>query len=92
MIASPTAGEPRTPSSVATVPSFIEAFSWSVGSSQWSMSTAPKAFAYSRARRITRALATGRPSSEKATQPASRRSPSSAISSPFWPRVIAPIG
>jgi hypothetical protein len=41
---------------------------------------------------MTRALATGRPSSENATQPASRRSPNSAISSPFWPRVIAPIG
>ena len=39
-----------------------------------------------------RALATGRPSSESATQPASRRSPYSDISSPREPRVMAPMG
>ena len=92
MIASPAAGAPRSPSSVATGPSFMQAASASVGSSQWSITTRPKPFAYSSARRIMRALATGLPSSETATQPASRRSPSSASSSPFWPRVIAPIG
>ena len=41
---------------------------------------------------MTRALATGLPSSENATQPASFRSPNSESSSPFWPRVMAPIG
>ena len=92
MIASPAAGAPRSPSSVATGPSFMHAFSASVGSSQWSISTRPKVRAYSSARRIMRALATGLPSSENATQPASCRSPNSASSSPFWPRVMAPIG
>ena len=42
--------------------------------------------------RISLLLATGRPSSETATQPASRRSPYSDRSSPFEPRVMAPIG
>ena len=83
---------PRRPSSVATGPSFMHAFSASVGSSQWSISARSKACAYSRARRIMRALATGLPSSENATQPASCRSPYSASSSPLWPRVMAPIG
>ena len=92
MMASPAAGWPRRPSTVETGPSFMQAFSARVGSSQWSMTARSKAFAYSRARRMTRALATGRPSSETATQPASLRSPYSASSSPFWPRVMAPIG
>ena len=63
-----------------------------MGSSQWSMTGRSKACAYSSARRIIRALATGRPSSETATQPASRRSPYSARSSPREPRVMAPMG
>ncbi len=92
MIASPAPGAPRSPSIVATGPSFMDAPWASVGSSQWSITVRSKAFAYSRARRIMRALAIGRPSSETATQPASRRSPYSASSSPFDPRVMAPMG
>ncbi len=92
IIASPADGAPRRPSSVATGPSFMHAPSCSVGSSQWSITTSSQPFAYSSARRIMRALATGLPSSETATQPASRRSPSSASCSPCCPRVIAPIG
>ena len=92
MIASPAAGAPRSPSFVETAPSFMQACSASVGSSQWSITTRPKPRAYSSARRITRALATGLPSSDTATQPASCRSPYSASSTPCWPRVIAPIG
>ncbi len=48
--------------------------------------------AYSSARRISSAVATGRPSSEKATQPAAFCSPSSASWSPFDPIDTAPIG
>ena len=85
-------GQPRSPSSVDTGPSFIGAFSVRLGSSQWSITVSANACAYSSARRMTRALATGRPSSETATQPASRRSPYSASSWPRDPRVMAPIG
>ncbi len=92
MMASPAAGWPRSPSTVETGPSFMHAFSARVGSSQWSMIARSKAFAYSSARRITRALATGLPSSENATQPASFKSPYSESSSPICPRVMAPIG
>ena len=48
--------------------------------------------AYSSARRISSAVATGLPSSEIATQPASRRSAISARLSPFMPFDTAPIG
>jgi len=48
--------------------------------------------AYSSARRINSALATGRPSSVKATQPAAFCAPSSDICSPREPIDTAPIG
>jgi hypothetical protein len=48
--------------------------------------------AYSSARRIRSAVATGRPSSVNATHPAAFCSPSSASCSPFDPRDTAPIG
>ena len=38
------------------------------------------------------AVATGRPSSDSATQPAWRSSPMSASCSPAWPRETAPMG
>src|SRR5438552_1429231 len=48
--------------------------------------------AYSSARRISIAVATGRPSSLIAAHPACRSSPISASCSPFCPRDTAPIG
>ncbi len=48
--------------------------------------------AYSSARRMSSAFITGRPSSETATQPASRSSPISASDSPLSPFEIAPTG
>src|SRR3989442_1666961 len=52
----------------------------------------PNIDAYSSARRISSAVATGRPSSERATQPAPFSSAMSASSSPREPRETAPIG
>src|SRR2546425_933927 len=56
------------------------------------MISMPNIEAYSSARRISRAVATGRPSSESATQPAAFSSAMSASSSPREPRDTAPIG
>ena len=56
------------------------------------MTGMPNIDAYSSARRISSAVATGRPSSVIATQPAARRSPISVSCSPFEPIDTAPIG
>ena len=61
------------------------------GSSQWSMTGSPKGFKYRSADFISAALATGAPSSETPTTPASANSPRSAKSFPRRPRVTAPI-
>ena len=83
---------PRSPSCEAWKPSCATPSPFSVGSSQWSMTGMPNMPAYSSARRISSAVATGRPSSETATQPASRRSAISASCSPFEPCDTAPMG
>ena len=61
------------------------------GSSQWSMTGAMSA-AYSMARRKISVSATGSPSLEKATQPASASSAMGASSRPRSPTVSAPMG
>ena len=85
-------GMPRSPSCEALNPSWATPSPTSVLSSQWSMTGSPSIPAYSRARRISSAVATGRPSSENATQPASRMSAISASSLPSDPFDTAPIG
>ena len=86
------AGAPRRPSRVETQPSCMTASWASEGSSQWSITGRPRPFAYSSARRMSVASQTGAPSSEKATQPAAARSPSSASSFPARALLTAPIG
>ena len=83
---------PRSPSRDARNPSCATPSPLSDGSSQCSMTGMPNIPAYSSARRISSAVATGCPSSETATQPAARSSPISASCSPFDPRETAPIG
>ena len=61
-------------------------------SSAWLMIGTPKGRAYSIARRYSSAFITHLPSSEKATQPASACSASSASCLPSRLRVTAPIG
>ena len=62
------------------------------GSSAWSTIGRPVTRLYARAFRISRALLTMWPSSEKATAPACAMSAISESSWPFSPRVIVPIG
>ena len=63
----------------------------SVGSSQWSARRRPVIALYSSARRISPAVATGRPSSVNAAAPASASSPISVSCVPSWPTVIAAV-
>src|SRR5512134_865751 len=86
------AGIPGRPSLCAVHPSCAAPPSASSGSSEWVRMRYPNGLAYSMARRIRRALATGLPSSENATAPASASSVKSAISFPSRPRVTAATG
>src|SRR3954471_10683643 len=92
MIDSASPGMPRSPSAEAWKPSCATPSALSVCSSQCSITTMSNICVYSSARRISSAVATGRPSSVIATQPAARSSAISASCSPLWPRDTAPIG
>ena len=72
---SPSDGQPPSPSSAETAPMCMCPPRVSVGSSQWSASGRPVIALYSSARRISPAVATGRPSSVNAAAPASASSP-----------------
>jgi hypothetical protein len=91
-MSSATGGQPRSPSSVETGPSFITEPSVIDVSSQCSMTGMSNICVYSSARRISSAVATGSPSSLIATQPPSTSSPISVRLSPRWPMLTAPIG
>ena len=84
------AGQPRSPRTVATNPSFASAPSVRVESSGWSTIGNPSAPAYASAFRRIEADRTGAPSSEKPTTPASASSPSAARVFPARPVVTAP--
>ena len=83
---------PASPRRVATTPSFITPSPARSSSSQWLTMGMSKPRAYSMARRIMRLPSTGRPSSEKATAPASFSSANSLSCSPFKPRVMEATG
>ena len=89
---SASAGAPRSPRMLATRPSCMTPPSTRSGSSAWSTIGRPVTRLYARALRISRALLTMLPSSEKATAPACAMSAISDSSWPFSPRVIVPIG
>ncbi len=91
---SATAGQPPRPSSAETMPSFIWAPSVSRGSWACWATRPPKAFTYSRARRMITASSTHLPSSEKTVTPAAEScmAPSSASFLPSRPTVTAPMG
>ncbi len=95
MIASSaTAGQPPSPSSPETWPSFIWAPSVSRGSWACWATTPSKAFTYSSARRMITASSTHLPSSEKTRTLAAESciAPSSASFLPSRPTVTAPTG
>src|SRR5712692_1491231 len=92
MATSAAAGIPGSPSRVATAPSFMQPGPVSVRSSACTMTGRPRSCAYSKARRITPADITGRPSSVRQTHPASLSSAMSLSDSPRDPRVMAPAG
>lgn len=87
-------GPAPSPSSAETMPSFIWAPSVSRGSCACWATTPPKAFTYSRARRMITASSTHLPSSEKTVTPAadSCMAPNSASFLPSRPTVTAPMG
>ncbi len=85
------AGMPRNPMRVDTTPSCMSPPSARLRSSAWAATGMSKLRAYSRARRISCAFATG-PGSPTATAPARTISPISASSSPASPRDTAPTG
>ncbi len=91
---SATAGQPPRPSSAETTPSFIWAPSVRRGSWACWATTPPKAFTYSRARRMITASSTHLPSSEKTVTRAadSCMAPSSESCLPSRPTVTAPMG
>ncbi len=82
---------PLRPRRVETQPSCITPPA-RPGSSQWSMIGRSRPWAYSIARRMSPASATGEPSSLNAMQPAVASSPSSARSLPCRPLVTQPMG
>jgi hypothetical protein len=91
---SATAGQPVSPSTPDTSPSFICAPSVSRGSwACWAI-TPPNALTYSSARRISTASDTHRPSSENTRTRAAESAiaPSSARAFPASPAVTAPTG
>ena len=92
MASSAAAGIGRRPSRVATAPSWATPSPARFTSSQCEITAMSKWRLYSRARRITPACMTGRPSSETARQPAATRSPNSAMRLPCWPAVMQPTG
>ncbi len=92
MTSSAEAGIPFKPSTVDIYPSCMEPPEESSRSSQWEMRGRPSIRAYCMPLRIRAALATGIPSSEKATAPAFLISPISASSLPLLPRVMEPTG
>ena len=92
MIDSASPGIPRSPRAEAWKPSCATPSPLSVCSSQCSMIGMSNMLVYSSARRISIAVATGRPSSVIATQPAALSSAMSASCSPFCPRETAPMG
>ena len=83
---------PRSPSMAETLPSCMTPCLQSEQSSEWLIQKLPNMLEYSSAALITLELVTGRPSSLKATAPASIRSPISTISLPPSPLLIAAIG
>ncbi len=92
---SATPGQPGSPSRPDSSPSWQQDVGPArSGSCACWLTTPPNALTYSSARRITRALATQRPSSENTVTRARERCirPSSASSSPPSPRVTAPTG
>lgn len=91
---SATAGQPPRPSSAETMPSFIWAPSVRRGSWACWATTPPKAFTYSRARRMITASSTHLPSSEKTVTRAAEScmAPSSESCLPSRPTVTAPMG
>ena len=92
MIDSAAPGIPFKPSMAAVGPSCATPSPFSDGSSQWSITGMLNIDAYSSARRISRAVSTGRPSSVMATHPAFTRSPISVSCVPFEPIETAPMG
>ncbi len=91
---SATAGQPASPSSAETAPSFIWAPSVSRGSCACWATTPSNAFTYSSARRMMSGSKTQKPSSLNTRTRAllDAMAPSSASRSPFCPTVTAPIG
>ncbi len=91
---SATAGQPCSPSSAETMPSFIWAPAVSRGSWACWATTPSNAFTYSSARRMITASSTHLPSSEKTRTPAAEScmAPSSASCLPSRPTVTAPTG
>ena len=87
IVDSETDGTPPIPSAAETSPSCIEPPAESSGSSSCSAIGRPTRRWYWSARRITRALRIGSPSSEKPTAPAAARSHISVSSSPAMPLV-----
>ena len=92
MMSSAAAGMPARPSRIDSNPSFITPPTVSSGTWQCCMITRSNILAYSSARRISAAEATGAPSSVKATAPPATSWPSSASSSPLRPLLTAPTG
>ena len=85
MMSSAAAGMPASPSRIDSKPSFITPPTVSSGTWQCCMIGRSNILAYSSARRIREAEATGAPSSVKATAPPATSWPSSASSSPLRP-------
>ena len=92
MASSASPGMPGSPRRVATAPSFMWPWGFSVRSSSWPRMGRPSVRAYSRAWRIRPPCWTGLPSSENATAPPSAMSAISASSSPRRPFETVPMG
>ena len=93
--ASDTPGMPESPMRADTTPSCITPSPDRHMSSSCRVNSSPVARWYCSARRITRALSTGTPSSDSAAAPASARSPCSVSAPPCCPTVMAgmnPVG